>query len=150
MGHSYSSCLIHYVFSTKDRCKSISPSLQARLWPYMGGIARENDMRALAVGGTSDHVHMLVSLPSTISIAKAVQLIKGGSSKWMHDTFPAEKAFAWQESYGAFSIGMSGVDDTISYINAQEEHHRVKTFEDEFLGFLKRHGIEYDERYVFG
>ena len=116
----------------------------------MGGIARENDIKALVVGGTGDHVHMLVSLPSTISIAKAVQLIKGGSSKWVHDTFPGEKAFSWQEGYGAFSIGMSGVDDTIAYINAQEEHHRVKTFEDEFLGFLKRHGIEYDKRYVFG
>ena len=150
MGHSYSSCLVHYVFSTKDRRKSISPSLQTRLWPYMGGIARENDMKALAVGGTSDHVHMLVSVPSTISIAKAVQLIKGGSSKWIHDTVPAEKAFAWQEGYGAFSIGMSGVDDTIAYINAQEEHHRVKTFEEEFSAFLKRHGIDYDERYVFG
>ena len=97
MGHSYSSCLIHYVFSMKDRRKSIFPNLQARLWPYMGGIARENGVKALAVGGTIDHVHMLISLPSTISIAKAIQLIKGGSSKWIHDTFPGEKGFAWQE-----------------------------------------------------
>ncbi len=150
MGHSYTSCLIHYVFSTKDRRKLISPSLQERLWPYMGGIARENGMKALAVGGTSDHVHMLVSLPSTVSIANAVQLIKGGSSKWIHDTFPAETGFEWQEGYGAFSIGSSGVDDTLAYITTQEEHHRAKTFEDEFSTFLKRHGIAYDDRYVFG
>jgi len=116
VGHSYSSCLIHYVFSTKGRRKIISAELQPRLWAYMGGIARENDIKALAVGGTSDHVHLLVSLPRTISIAKGVQLIKGGSAKWIHDTFSENSAFSWQEGYGAFSIGMSGVADTIAYI----------------------------------
>jgi REP element-mobilizing transposase RayT len=78
MAHSYCSCLIHYVFSTKDRRRIITPELQSRLWPYMGGIARENKMKALAVGGVEDHCHMLVSLPTTLSIAKGIQLIKGG------------------------------------------------------------------------
>ncbi len=150
MPHSYSSCLIHYVFSTKDRQPLITPDLQERLWAYLGGIARENEMKALAVGGMEDHVHALVSLPSTLSIAKAVQLLKGGSSKWVHDTFAAMKEFAWQEGYGAFSIAISGVDDTIAYINRQEAHHHTLTFEEEFVGFLKRHGIEYDPRYVLG
>ncbi len=150
MPHSYSRCLIHYVFSTKDRRKLILPEIRDRLWAYLGGIARENEMKALAVGGTDDHVHMLVSLPSTLSTAKAVHLLKGGSSKWTHETFAAMNKFAWQEGYGAFSIAVSGIDDTIAYINRQEEHHHTRTFEEEFVGFLKRHGIEYDSRYVFG
>lgn len=150
MSHSYSSCLVHYVFSTKVRHRSITPALQPRLWAYMGGIARANKMKALAVRGTEDHIHALVSLPSTLSIAKAIQLLKGGSSKWVHETFPANRDFAWQEGYGAFSIAVSGVNETIAYINGQAEHHRVKSFEEEFMGFLKRHGIAFDERYVFG
>lgn len=85
----------------------ITEPLQERLWPYLGGIARENDMTALAVGGVVDHVHILLALPATVSISKAIQLIKGGSSKWIHETFPQHRGFAWQEGYGAFSIGIS-------------------------------------------
>ncbi len=150
MAHSYCSCLIHYAFSTKGREKIISADVLSRLCPYMGGIARENDMKAIAVGGANDHVHLLISLPSTITIAKGVQLIKGGSSKWIHDTFPELRSFAWQEGYGAFSIAISGVADTTAYINNQHEHHRTRTFQEEFIAFLRRHGIEYDERYIWG
>jgi REP element-mobilizing transposase RayT len=107
-------------------------------------------MRALAVGGTDDHVHALVSLPATMSIAKAAQLLKGGSSKWIHDTFPNMNEFHWQEGYGAFSIGVSAIDRTVAYINGQEEHHRTLTFEEEFVAFLNRHGVDYDARYVLG
>ncbi|MCI0487154.1 MAG: IS200/IS605 family transposase [Blastocatellia bacterium] len=149
MPHSFTSQLMHCVFSTKERRPLIDPELQQRLWPYMGGIARENKMKALSVGGTEDHVHLLVSLPSTLSIAKAMQLIKGGSSKWVHDTFPRHRAFAWQEGYGAFSIGISDVKRTIAYIENQAEHHRRIDFKEEFLMFLKKHGIEYDERYIW-
>ena len=95
MAHSYSKILIHYVFSTKNREKIITVKLQERLWSYMGGIARENNMNALAIGGIEDHVHLLVSLPTTLSIAKAIQLIKGVSSKWVHDTFPYYDNFKW-------------------------------------------------------
>ena len=109
MGHSYSSCLVHYVFSTKERRNLIAEALAERLHPYLGGIARENGMTALAVGGVENHVHILASLPPTLSVAKSVQLLKGGSSKWIHDTFPAHAGFSWQEGYGAFSIGVSGV-----------------------------------------
>ena len=150
MSHSYSSCLIHYVFSTKDRRKLILPAWRDRLWAYLGGIGRENAMKALAVGGTDDHAHVLAALPSTLSVAKAIQLLKGGSSKWVHDSFPEAKTFAWQEGYGAFSIGVSAIHDTIAYIERQVEHHSTKTFEEEFIAFLERHGIEYDPRYVFG
>jgi REP element-mobilizing transposase RayT len=149
MPHSYVSALFHCVFSTKERRKIITPDLQDRLWPYLGGIARENGMKALAVGGVEDHVHLLLSIPSTLAIAKAMQLIKGGSSKWVHETFPAHRSFAWQEGYGAFSIGISQTDTTTTYIQAQPEHHRTKTFQEEFLAFLEKHGIEYDLRYLW-
>jgi putative transposase len=141
---------MHYVFSTKDRSKIITPELKERLWPYIGGIARENKMRALAVGGTADHVHILLSIPSATPIAKAIQLIKGNSSKWISDTFPGLGDFAWQEGYGAFSISVSGIDETIAYIQSQDEHHRRRTFQEEFLAFLRKHNIAYDERYIRG
>jgi len=106
-------------------------------------------MKALAIGGTADHVHALLSLPGMMSFAKAVQLIKGGSSKWIHDTFPNQKKFAWQEGYGAFSVSASQVPKTVAYITNQKEHHRKKSFDEEFLELLKKHGIEFDPRYVF-
>jgi len=149
MSHSYVSNLMHCTFSTKGRSPVIDSELESRLWPYLGGIARENRMKALAVGGTSDHLHALLSLPGMMSFAKAVQLIKGGSSKWVNETFPTSKKFAWQEGYGAFSVSASQVPKTIAYINNQKEHHRRKTFHEEFLELLTKHGIEYDQRYVF-
>jgi putative transposase len=150
MAHSYSNTLIHCVFSTKERRKIITPSLEARLHPYLGGVAKTHDMTALAVGGVEDHVHLLLSLPGTLPVAKAIQLIKGGSSKWVHDTFPDMQYFAWQEGYGAFSIGISQVERTRTYIHRQAEHHRSMSFEDEFVQFLRRHGIALDPRYVWG
>jgi REP element-mobilizing transposase RayT len=128
----------------------ITPDLQERLWPFIGGIARQNGMKALAIGGVEDHAHVLLSLPATLSVAKAVQLIKGGSSKWVHDTFPEHGGFGWQEGYGAFSVSVSHVKNTIAYIQSQAEHHRKRSFQEEFLLFLKKHSIEYDERYVWG
>jgi REP element-mobilizing transposase RayT len=106
-------------------------------------------MRALAIGGVEDHVHLLLSIPSTLSIAKAMQLIKGSSSKWVHDTFSEHVDFEWQEGYGAFTVGISQVSDTRTYIENQLEHHRTKTYQDEFVAFLERHGIEYDPRYIW-
>ncbi len=141
---------MHCIFSTKERRRLITRDLKERLCPYIGGISRENKIKAIAVDGTEDHVHILLSLPSTISIAKAIQLIKGGSSKWLHETFRSHRDFAWQEGYGAFSISVSHVAQTIAYIQAQEKHHRKKSFQEEFLEFLKKHRIEYDERYVWG
>jgi len=150
MAHSYISCFVHYIFSTINRQKIIKPDLEKHLFPYMGGIARENKMKALAIGGTENHVHLLLTLPSILSIAKAIQLIKGGSSLWIHDTFPNYKSFTWQEGYGAFTISISKIDNTINYINNQKEHHSIKTFQEEYLSFLKKHNIEYDERYIWG
>jgi len=139
MPHTYTSILVHVVFSTKERRRQITDDVQARLWAYMGGIARSNDFKALSIGGT-DHVHALLSIPARISIAKAVQLIKGGSSKWIHDEL-AQKKFEWQECYGAFTIGIAQVEETIRYIERQREHHAKWDYEKEMKMILKRHGI---------
>jgi REP element-mobilizing transposase RayT len=116
----------------------------------MGGIARAQGMKALAVGGFDDHAHLLLSLPAVLSISQAMHLVKGTSSKWIHDTLPDHRAFAWQEGYGAFSIDFSRIDETISYIRSQNEHHREQTFQEEFLAFLQKHDIQYDDRYLWG
>jgi REP element-mobilizing transposase RayT len=102
-------------------------------------------MKALAVGGAADHVHVLLSLPATISVAKAMQLLKGNSSKWIHETFRELRSFAWQGGYGAFSIGVSGIEETRAYIRNQVEHHRTRTFREEVVMFLQRHGLAFDD-----
>jgi len=149
MPHSYVSNFVHYVFSTKERFPFIDQELESRLWPYIGGIARENGMKALTVGGTPDHVHVLLSIPATLSLAKAIQLLKGGSSKWIHDQIPRYRKFAWQDGYGAFSVGASQLKTVSRYIANQKQHHRKRSFEEEFLEFLDRYGVPYDRRYVF-
>jgi REP element-mobilizing transposase RayT len=106
-------------------------------------------MKALEIGGVADHVHLLISLPSTLSIAKALQLIKGGSSKWVHDTFPEHRFFNWQKKYGAFAVSVSLLDKTVQYIHRQEENHRKMTFQEEFVALLRRHRIAYDDRYLW-
>jgi REP element-mobilizing transposase RayT len=127
----------------------ITAEIQRDLWAYMGGIARANGMKALAVGGMDDHSHILLSPPAAVSTAEAIQQIKAGSSLWMHGKRQFEN-FAWQDGYGAFSIGKSQVPETIAYILNQAEHHRQFNFQDEFLRFLKKHEIEYDPRYIWG
>jgi putative transposase len=99
----------------------------------------------LAIGGAADHMHMLISLPPTLSVAKAVQLLKGNSSKWVHETFAQLRYFEWQQGYGAFSIGVSALNPTIAYIRNQTQHHRRRSFRDEFRAMLRRHGFDYDE-----
>ena len=146
---SYISSYFHCVFSTKERRRLITPALAQRLWPFMGGIARQHKIKAIEIGGVEDHVHLLLSLPSTIAIAKALQLIKGGSSKWVHETFPEHRLFGWQEKYGAFSVSVSQLDNIVRYIQGQEAHHRKMTFQEEFVALLKKHRIEYDERYLW-
>jgi putative transposase len=150
MSHSYISCHIHYVFSTKGKEPWITPDIRERLFKYMADIARKHKMQSLRIGGTKNHVHHLVSLPATLSIAKAAQLIKGNASKWIHETFPQHRHFYWQEGYGAFSVSISQVARTIAYIDNQLTHHRFSSFEEEFLLLLQKHRAEYDERYVFG
>ena len=136
------------VFSTKKRRNLIATEMQPELWAFVGGIARKNGFKALIVGGTENHVHLLLSLPATMPLAKAMQLVKGASSRWMNEKHG--RGFAWQEGYGAFTVGISQKDHTIEYIRTQAEHHRKRSFEEEFVAFLKKHGVEYDPQYVWG
>jgi REP element-mobilizing transposase RayT len=142
-------CNVHVVFSTKNREKTITEGIRERLWAYMSGIAKQKGITLRAIGGTDDHMHVLITIQPMMPVAKAVQYLKGISSHWIHETFPEQGQFAWQEGYGAFGIGVSGVEETISYIKSQAEHHRKRTFQDEFIAFLTRHGIEYDPRYIW-
>src|SRR3972149_982806 len=144
MGHTYLSHMLHIIFSVKERRRLLTKETRERLFAYMIGIARKNDMKILAVGGVEDHVHLLVSMPSSISLAEAAQRIKGVSSRWIHETFPALQGFAWQEGYAAFSVSLSRMDRTVKYILGQEEHHKKVSFQEEFIAFLKAHKIEYD------
>ncbi|MFA5206599.1 MAG: IS200/IS605 family transposase [Lentisphaeria bacterium] len=148
MGNSYISRHIHAVFRTKNNAPFLSPSVQEQMYPYLGGIAKEHHMKLLKVGGIEDHVHLLLSVPPDLAVTKAMQILKGGSSKWIHITVPSLLSFSWQEGYGAFSIGVSQIAPTASYIANQRDHHQNMNFNYEFIAFLKKHGIPYDERYL--
>ena len=150
MANTYTSLHYHIVFSTKNREPWFTHENEQRLWEYLGGIARDNDMKAVQIGGYDDHIHALVAIPPVLAVSKAVQLLKGASSRWIHQTFNNMAAFAWQDGYGAFTVGLSQIPDTVRYIEGQREHHRVKTFQEEYVAFLRKHNVGFDERYVLG
>lgn len=149
MAHTYTNLLVHAVFSTKDREPVLSAEVRDRLCPYLGGIVHEMGGRALAINGVEDHVHSLISIPPTVCVADVMRVLKANSSKWIHETWPGLRSFAWQTGYGAFSVSQSQADGVSEYIDRQEEHHKRMTFQEEFLALLKRHGISYDPRYVW-
>jgi REP element-mobilizing transposase RayT len=137
---SYVSSHFHIVYSTKERMPSIPEALQPKLWAYMAGIAANHGMRALAIGGIEDHVHALISLPATMSIAEAVQLIKANSSGWINRG--RRSRFEWQEGYFGCSVSRSQLARVSKYIANQREHHKKRDFAAEFKLLLKRHGFE--------
>jgi putative transposase len=149
MANTFTALHCHVVFSTKNREPWIRPEFEQRLWAYLGGIARENSLKALAVGGIENHVHLLLGLPPTVTVSKAVQLIKGGSSVWMKDTLPGLAGFGWQDGYAAFSVSKSLVPEVDAYVRGQREHHRFKSFEEEYRAFLEKHDLPFEERYLF-
>ncbi len=150
MAHSYVRNYIHIIFSTKNRVRCLTPEVRARLWDYIAGIIRNAKAEPIAIGGHEDHCHILAEIPSTVSLSKIVQLIKTNSSKWLSETFPLLSLFEWQEGYSAFSVSTSQVGRVTAYIEGQEEHHRKKGFQEEYIAFLKANNIEYDERYTLG
>ncbi len=150
MANTYTSLHYQLVFSTKNRIEWITPDIEKRVWAYIGGIARKHKMTALQVGGVGDHVHALVMSPPTLSPSQMTQYLKGESSKWIHETFPALQDFSWQEGYGAFSVSKSNLEAVVQYIQKQREHHQKQSFQEEYRGLLQKHGIDYDERYVWG
>jgi putative transposase len=148
MPSTYTSLLFHCIFSTKDRSPDISPEISGKLHAYIGGIIKSLDSMPLLVNSVVDHIHILLSLKATISIADAMRVIKANSSKWVHEQWPG-RSFGWQNGYGAFSVSKSNAEAVKAYIAKQEEHHRHVSFKEEFIAFLRRHGIDYDERYIW-
>ena len=149
MPQSLSKMVVHLTFSTKDRRPLITPDVRDELSAYLGGTLREMDCPSLAIGVVADHVHVLFVLSRKHSLAEVVEQIKKSSSKWIKGKGNAFSDFYWQRGYGAFSVSQSMIDDTKAYIASQEEHHRKTTFQEEYRAFLKRHGIDFDERYAW-
>ena len=147
MGHSYVQNLVHCVYSTEGRRNLIKLELQEPLWAFKGSIAKQKDIHLISAGGTANHAHILIALHASLTLAKALQIIKAYSSRWM-----AEQGvnFKWQEGYGAFSVSPSQLNTVVDYIRNQEKHHARRSFEEEFLFLLKSSGVDYDPRYVFG
>ncbi len=150
MANTYGSLYYHIVFSTKDRTRYLKPESEQRVWAYLGGVARAHQMTALQIGGIEDHIHALVMAPATLPPSQMAQYLKGDSSKWIQQEFSEGRGFGWQDGYGAFTVSKSNVPDVIDYIQDQREHHRQKTFQEEYLELLQRLGIEYDECYLWG
>ncbi len=149
MPQSFVSLHVHIVFSTKNRQPFIADEIAPRLYDYIGGVVSNHGGALVASGGMPDHVHLLVSLSKELSISELVRFIKSNSSKWVHETFSDLQLFAWQTGYGAFAVSFSNLDAVKTYIANQKEHHRVHSFQDEFRELLRRHHIEFDERYLW-
>src|SRR5437667_8236897 len=149
MSQSLAKNLLHLVFSTKHREPYLSASRRPAIHAYLAGIFREWESPALRIGGVDDHVHILFQLHKTLALSKIVEEVKKGSSKWIKTQAQELSSFYWQNGYGAFSVSQSNVEAVIHYIDHQEDHHRRVTFQEEFREFLRRHEIEYDERYVW-
>jgi REP element-mobilizing transposase RayT len=149
MSHTFTNVLTHVICSTKERIPIITPEIKPRLGAYMGDIIRELNGCPLTIDGTADHAHLLVRLPATLALAEALRLLKANSSKWVNETFSLRRKFAWQIGYAGFSVSQSNVPAVVKYIGNQEAHHRRVSFQDELRQYLKKHGIEYDERYIW-
>jgi putative transposase len=147
MSHTYAQNVIHIVFSTKGRRKTIPAEFQPRLWAYSAGICKNQGILVLAIGGIEDHAHFLIRLPPVMALAKAVLAIKSNSSRWAND---GGHKLAWQQGYAAFSVSASNAPAAVQYIQNQEAHHRKMSFDQEFLALLRKHGVEFDPKFVFG
>ncbi len=148
MPSTYLSLHYHLIFSTKERRPSIIPLWRDRMHAYLGGAVRTLGGVPEVVGGTADHVHMLVGLRATHCLADVLREMKRSSSQWVHETINLAE-FSWQEGYGAFTVSASRVIAVKQYILKQEEHHRKRTFQEEYVEFLQQSGVEYDERYLW-
>ena len=146
---AYTNFRVHLVWSTKDRAPTIAEDFQEELYAYIGGILRKRKHVLLAAGGVEDHIHLLVGIHQSQAIADCVRDVKSNSSGWIHERFAKLQSFRWQTKYGAFTVSESQVDSVKAYIADQKEHHKTLSFKEEFLLILRKHGIEFDERYVF-
>ena len=149
MPQSLAKILVHLVYSTKNRQPSIPKEHRDALYAYQAGILKEWDSPALLIGGVEDHVHSLFSLSRNFALKKIVEEVKKGSSKWMKSDGPKNANFSWQAGYGAFSVSQSSEENVRRYIENQEQHHKQTTYQAELRALLNRHGIDFDERYVW-
>lgn len=149
MAQSLSQIILHLVFSTKNRERWIDQNVRLNLHAYLAGACRAIDSEAYRVGGTDDHIHIACTLPRTLTVSKLLEAIKKSSSVWMKTQGGEYTAFAWQAGYGAFSLGQSQLPVLLRYIDKQEEHHRQRTFKEEFRIFLERYGVPCDEKYLW-
>lgn len=145
MSHSFVVNHLHIVFSTKQREKLIRPAIEKEVWGYLGGIAKNHDMEVRGIGGTEDHVHLLLRIPADMTVAKAVNVLKSNSSKWLR----RRSAFRWQVGYGAFSVSNSNLKTVAEYVRNQKQHHSKRSFEQEFLSLLRKHDVEFELETVF-
>jgi len=149
MGQSLVRNYMHIVFSTKNRETLIYPPYEEELHSYLGGICNNLESPAIKIGGHTDHVHLLCMLSKKITIVKLLETLKSNSSKWIKTKDNKLSQFYWQDGYGAFSVNPSEVDTVVAYIANQHEHHKTRTFQEEYRAFLKKYSVEYDERYVW-
>ncbi len=149
MAHTFTNLLTHVIFSTKDRAPYIDAEVKPELLAYLGGMVREVDGKSYAINGMADHIHLLIGLPPTMALSNAMKIVKANSSRWVSQKWAEKRACGWQTGYGAFSVSRSNVPEVLKYITNQEEHHRKITFQEEFIAFLKKHGIGYDEHYIW-
>jgi putative transposase len=147
MAHKYPNILVHCVFSTKGRRDLIPQEMLPRLWKYFAGIGRNHGIPVLAAGGISNHSHLLIALRADVSVAKAVQVLKANSSRWLHEH---GLDFAWQEGYGAFSVSSSNKAAVTHYIEHQAEHHQKRSYEAEFEAMLRKSGMAFDSKEALG
>jgi putative transposase len=145
MSHTFAHNLLHCVFSTKDRVNLVKNPDE--LYRYIAALGHAKNIHVIAAGGTANHLHLLILLPQTVTLAKAMQELKANTSRWLRET---SSKFQWQEGYGAFSVSQSQRETVARYIANQEEHHRVRTFKEEFTALLEKSRIDYDPRYVLG
>ncbi len=149
MSQSLSLVIVHITFSTKDRLPCLGQSIRGSLHAYLATVVRNSGCECYRVGGVADHVHLAVRLSRTLNIASLIEELKTTSSKWLKTQSTALDRFAWQRGYGAFSVGPGDLDAVVAYIDNQEEHHRTKSFQEEYRAFLTKYGVEFDERYMW-
>lgn len=148
MGSTFTKLVYHFVFSTKDREPSLREETRDRLYGYIGGIIRQEGGVLLQAGGVADHIHLLAGLKTEPSVAAVLRSVKSKSSGWMNQSIAPQDHFQWQAGYAAFTVSESQVARVRRYIQNQESHHRRVSFKEELIELLRRHGIEYDERYL--
>jgi REP element-mobilizing transposase RayT len=149
MPNTYASLTVHVIFATKKREPTLCREALAQLPRFLSCVLKEHGCVCHAAGGFHDHLHVVVSFPPRLAVADILRHVKGSSSTWLRKTFAEMRGFCWQDGYAAYSVSPSRVGRAIEYVESQEEHHRVRGFEEEYLAFLQHGGVEYDERYVF-